>query len=121
MEIDKEVRRAVINSMTAEEVGSAAWNVMHNGVGNEDAIDDVVARVLSNYVNVASFNRKDGGVAGRMARDHPTLQQNFMRTVVVPFMKAMATSRYVDLRNEGSHNLAKKVMPLVEEAYLPFV
>lgn len=54
-------------------------------------------------------------------RIHRTLQQETMRSFIVPFIKAMALTEYADGRNQASVDLSKKLLPIIEETYLPLV
>ena len=74
--------------------------------------------VVESMVNDCGFRDKE--LAEKMANDHPTLQQSFMR-MVVAFIRKMAEKTYYDGRNEKSVLLAKKLLPIVEETSLPFV
>ena len=54
---------------------------------------------------------------------HRTLQQNIMRSFVAT-IRHMASENYgYDLRNQSSHNAAKKMVEsgLLDEIYLPFI
>lgn len=57
---------------------------------------------------------EDEELAKAMANNHPTLQQNFMRMVVM-FIEKMADKSYCDDRNRNSVELAKKLKPIIEE------
>lgn len=59
-------------------------------------------------------------LARHMASIHRTLQQAFMREFVVPFLETMAENR-TDLRNEASVEMAKKMIEVTKECYLPYV
>jgi hypothetical protein len=55
---------------------------------------------------------------------HRTLQQNFFGHVVVGVIKDFAKRHdegYWDLRNEASCKTAKKIEPVIKDAYFPFV
>lgn len=50
--------------------------------------------------------------------DHRTLQQRFMRNVVLPFLRGQARNNkegYFDLRNEGTTRLAAALVELVDD------
>ena len=66
---------------------------------------------------------RDVGVAVRdkILKDHPTLQQRFFADVLVPIIKGYADNPYTDARNQDSHDKAKELMTLLEEAYFPFI
>lgn len=75
--------------------------------------------VVSDMVNDMGFDYR--GIAEKMANEHPTLQQSFMR-MCVAFIKEMSEKKYTDGRNEHSVNLAKKIMNGIEnDTYLPMV
>lgn len=75
--------------------------------------------VVWSMVNDCGFRDKE--LAEKMANDHPTLQQSFMR-MVVAFIKKMAEKPHYDGRNEKSVLLAKKLQPIIEgNEHLPFV
>lgn len=65
------------------------------------------ADTISGFVN--DFNFADELIADKMAHEHPTLQQSFMR-FVFKFIKKMADKSCYDARNERSVMFAKKVM-----------
>ena len=50
-------------------------------------------------------------MAERMADDHPTLQQNYMRFFML-FCEEMAKKTYTDARNEASVKMAKEIVKL---------
>ena len=63
---------------------------------------------------VNDFGFEDEELAKDRANDHPTLQQNFMRMVVM-FIEKMADKKYCDDRNRASVELAKKLKPIIDE------
>ncbi|MFY4731193.1 hypothetical protein [Nitrospira sp. BLG_2] len=71
---------------------------------------------FSRFVN--GMGRRDRVVAELMAKDHPTLQQNYMRFFML-YCEEMAKQKYTDLRNEASVNLAKEIVKLNKG--LPYV
>lgn len=76
------------------------------------------ADIVSDMTNDYGF--KDEELADKMANEHPTLQQSFMR-FVVKFIKKMANKEYYDGRNERSVMLAKKMATAMEDSYLPMI
>lgn len=76
------------------------------------------ADIVSDMTNDYGF--KDEELADKMANEHPTLQQSFMR-FVVKFVKKMANKDYYDGRNERSVMLAKKMVTAMEDSYLPMI
>ena len=75
-------------------------NMMGNGIEIEEALEEV------------------------LREEHRTLQQGFFRHVIVPSIKIFAKKQdegMFDLRNEASVETAKKMMPIIEKAALPFI
>ena len=73
-------------------------------MGGEDKVQDALQSVLN--------------------QQHRTLQQNFMRQIIIPSIRIFAEkdkNNYKDLRNEASCELATKLLPMVENAPLPFI
>jgi hypothetical protein len=56
-----------------------------------------------------------------MERQHRTLQQAFTRLCVAWFVYAADPAYRTDARNEGTHELAMSLLPLLKEAHLPFI
>lgn len=69
--------------------------------------DDFVANSISDFTN--SFSFPDELIAKKMANEHCTLQQSFMR-LCMTFIKLMSEKKYWDGRNEASVKTAKKIM-----------
>jgi len=66
----------------------------------------------------------EAGLKNVLDRQHRTLQQNFMSHIIIPSIKIFADKNangFKDLRNEASCELATKLLPIVKDAYLPFV
>lgn len=64
------------------------------------------------------------GLRQVLNKQHRTLQQNYMRHIVVPSIRIFADkklNRFTDLRNEASCDLAEKLLPLVKDCPLPFI
>lgn len=70
---------------------------------------------------IEHLDREDcAALAHLLATNHPTYQQNFMRQIVMPFIKEMSEKdRGVDDRNSDSHDAAKKFMKI--PVHLPYV
>jgi len=83
---------------------------------------ETAINVIMREINCMGGER-DVGVAVRdkVLRDHPTLQQRFFADVLVPIIKGYADNPYTDARNQASHDKAKELMTLLEEAYFPFI
>ena len=69
--------------------------------------DEFVANCISDFTN--SFSFPDELIAKKMANEHCTLQQSFMR-LCMEFIKLMSEKNYWDGRNEASVKMAKKIM-----------
>ena len=57
-------------------------------------------------------------------KQHRTLQQNFMRQIIIPSLRIFAekdSSGYTDLRNEATCKLATKLLPIIDKEHLPFI
>ena len=80
------------------------------------------ARAVSDYINHHTWGPGPGELAKELANDHPTLQQGIMR-VCLAFIREMAAKQYVDARNEGSHEVAKRIVAMLdaEPERLPFI
>lgn len=77
------------------------------------------AEVIDTMINDFGFDEKI--IAEKMANNHPTLQQNFMR-LCMRFIENMAGKEYYDGRNEASVKTAKQIIEaLGGTAYLPTV
>ena len=76
--------------------------------------EELLVQQITNSVN-GSFNSKT--FCESMSREHRTLQQSFMREVVVPWIRCAASDDYrTDMRNEATHNLAKQLKKILDEA-----
>lgn len=71
-------------------------------------------------IMVNDFGFDDKGLAEKMAYNHPTLQQNFMRMCYI-FIKMMAEKSYYDDRNKNSVEYAREIMDKVGEKYFSFI
>lgn len=75
--------------------------------------------MVSTMTNDMGF--EDEKLADKMANEHPTLQQSFMR-FVCKFIRKMAKREYTDGRNERAVALAKRLAKVLDEDdYLPFI
>ena len=85
------------------------WNERH----------DFYAGVVDDMVNDMGFDAE--GLAEKMAKNHPTLQQSFMR-FVMKFIRKMAAKEIYDDRNKASVKLAKDIVSLSSSTdYLPCI
>jgi len=79
------------------------------------------ADALADAHNSMGFNPEK--FAFGICMQHRTIQQNIMKSFVAT-IRHMASDDYgVDLRNEGSHIAAKKMVEsgILDEIYLPFI
>ncbi len=86
-----------------------------------DKRDAEKAAALSNLINDYGFNARE--VAKRMAREHPTLEQNLMRFCAA-FIEEMAAKSMFDARNEASVMFARRVIaatPDRDQRYFPII
>lgn len=82
--------------------------------------DKFNADFVEHMVNDCGFDEQI--VAEKMAFNHPTLQQSFMR-LCMTFIKLMAEKAHFDARNENSVKMAKRIMEAVTDTvtYLPMI
>lgn len=78
------------------------------------------AQQIADAINCISQENREVGVM--LANIHPTLQQSFMR-IVIGFLQEEARKTYVDLRNEATRDLARKLLEGIDESdlYMPLV
>ena len=75
---------------------------------------------LEDAVNNMSF--KYDKFAKCLSLMHPTLQQNMFRLIAEMIKEQAREDRSYDDRNKSSHELAKKLIPIIEENYyLPHI
>lgn len=67
-----------------------------------------LANITSYALNTFNFDSK--GFVEAMTREHRTLQQSFMREVVLPYLEALSLSNSFDDRNLASVELAKVIL-----------
>ena len=92
-----------------ERVTYKEWTDRNNF--NFDAIDSMI--------NDFGFDEKE--IAQKLANNHNTLQQSFMR-LCMRFIERMAEKTYWDGRNEASVQTAKKIVEaLGGNTYLPMI
>lgn len=83
-----------------------------------DERHDFYADVVDDMVNDCGF--RDDALAEKMANNHPTLQQSFMR-MCAKFIGKMAIKSYADARNQSSVDFAKEVVEKVGDKHFPFI
>lgn len=75
---------------------------------------------ISNAVNGGGV----GDIAEEFARDHRTLQQGVVRSIIRPILERLAEDHakgWYDLRNESAGRWATKALAAVEDEYLPLI
>ena len=77
-----------------------------------------IARAFTEALNFFGVDYK--GIAQAMLSEHRTLQQNFTR-LCKEWLIAIGETGWVDGRNEASHELGKKLTPILKDACLPFI
>lgn len=93
-----------------------------NDKRKQEQIDELTTEVLDKLTHeVNGGSPKDLGesLCRSMQRQHRTLQQNVIGALFV-FIKEYAKIDS-DLRNEGSVEACKKLLPVLEETYLPYI
>lgn len=82
-----------------------------------------LARATADLLNHMRNDTDQGRLAfcAAMVLQHRTLQQAFTRLCVAWFLYADDPSYRSDLRNQGTHELATALKPLIEDAHLPFI
>ena len=96
------------------------YDLLEEAYGDMMHLPETINRVL----NVMSNDTERGHLAfcEGMEHQHRTLQQAFTRLCVAWFLYTSDPEYRTDLRNEGTHTLAVKLLPLLtEEAYLRFI
>lgn len=79
---------------------------------------EMYRNIVDDMVNDCAFQYKE--LAEKMANNHPTLQQSFMR-MCANFIQRMAEKTYCDDRNRTSVEYAKAIMDNVGEEHFPFI
>jgi len=83
---------------------------------------DEVLSAVEDYIN--TFNTdKIRELGRRLARIHPTLQQNFMR-LVIAFIEAEAEKYekgHYDARNHATAEICKELWEIVKDKGLPYI
>jgi hypothetical protein len=82
---------------------------------------DEMATAMEKLVNIMGNGDEIAIFIERMAGNHPTLQQAFMR-LCLGFIRAMAEKSYSDARNEASVRIAKAITGQQSDGmYLPTI
>ena len=74
-------------------------------------------KTIDTMINNMGFNARE--VATKLAHNHPTLQQTFMR-LVTEFIRAEAQNTGVDGRNEATALACRKLIKLIENENMYF-
>jgi hypothetical protein len=85
---------------------------------NQKRNQKLVADLVSGMVNSSGGMEEFVEV---LLKDHRTLQQSFVRNVIMPYLSRMAESRSFDARNQASVEFAKAVKPIIEQTYCPLI
>lgn len=89
-----------------------------NTYDNWDDRHEKYRDIVEDMVNDCGF--QDKKLAEKMANNHPTLQQSFMR-MCANFIQCMAKKTYYDDRNKASVEYAKSIVDNVGDKYFPFI
>lgn len=77
---------------------------------------------LSRCLNSGGSQNIQAALFEYLDNEHPTLQQEFMRSILIPALQYFAGMEWVDARNEGSQKLARKMLEPVGDSYhLPLI
>ena len=121
-EIIANVQNFLINSnLTDEEVKPITELInayKRNTYDKWEERHEMYRDIVDSMVNDCDFRYKE--LAEKMANNHPTLQQNFMR-MCANFIQRMAEKTYCDDRNRTSVEYAKAIMDNVGEEYFPHI
>lgn len=107
-----------LNENEKKDIQTLLTGYKDNTYGEWGERHDFYGNVVSDMVNDMGFD--EVRLATKMANDHPTLQQTFMR-LCAKFIHIMSGKSYYDCRNEVAVKYAKSVMDNVGEEYFPFV
>lgn len=93
---------------------------METSYNDKSSKEAKLAKTIESAINDFGFNYE--AFAQCIRYMHPTLQQNFFRLMVesIKFV-ADPTTHFIDGRNKDSHELAKKLLPIVNEYPLSYV
>ena len=80
-----------------------------------------LAGIIGFSLNTFCFDST--GFVEVMLREHRTIQQSFMREIIVPYILGLSEVKSYDERNEASVKLAKAIIARVsdDELCLPFI
>jgi hypothetical protein len=82
-------------------------------------------RVVIGSLNVCDGEKKSvNTVKYLLQHEHRTLQQNFMRVIIVPAIEQLALQHkngYIDMRNEAACSLAGELHKTTKGVMLPFI
>jgi len=74
-------------------------------------------KAVDSILNNMGFNPRE--VATKLAHNHPTLQQSFMK-LVTEFIRAEAQNTGVDGRNEATVLACRKLLKVIEDENMHF-
>ena len=87
-------------------------------------IKQIFSKLFNEINHMGNESNVRNALSEVLGEQHRTLQQNYFRDVIVPSIQVFADKwdkHLMDLRNEASCELAKKMLPVVKDAPLPFV
>jgi hypothetical protein len=79
-----------------------------------------MAGAMERLVNIMGRGDEIEAFVAKMAQNHPTLQQAFMR-LCLDFVRAMAEKTYSDARNEASVRIARDIVSQLGTTHLPTI
>lgn len=92
---------------------------MKENISLVDTPEYKLAQTIENAINNLSFDNEI--FAQAITHFHPTLQQNFFRLIRSIVRVQANNDRIYDGRNKASHELAVKLMPIIDEFPLPYI
>lgn len=89
-----------------------------------DRVRDIVLDLMDELNKMGNEEEVGKYFVKALQGTHRTLQQNFVRHIIIPSLLDFARRHDLDMydgRNEASCKLAKKLEPLLKDAGLPFI
>ena len=121
-EIIENAQNFLLNSNLTDEEAKPITDLINaykrNTYDNWEERHEMYRDLVDRMVNDFGFEYKE--LAEKMANNHPTLQQSFMR-MCANFIQRMAEKTYCDDRNRTSVEYAKAIMDNVGEEYFPHI
>ena len=121
-EIIENAQNFLLNSNLSDEEAKPIVNLINaykrNTYDNYSDRHEMYRNIVDDMVNDCGFQYME--LAEKMANNHPTLQQSFMR-MCANFIQRMAEKTNCDDRNRVSVEYAKAIMDNVGEEYFPHI